>query len=478
MRPIIVKFGGSNLKSKEDVRRILQTIRNYRRPVIIVVSAFYGITQYLLEAMDEVTGASPSLTSSQRGGTGRSAGDITHSIEALKKETLESILDDPAQVQAILEKIGIRLEDLRRYLMGIHYIGEIPPFVKDKILSYGERLSSLLLTEILRAQGIEAREALPEEIGLYTDGEHENAAVDFSAAEEPVRAALSADITTVIPGFYGISRTGRATLLGRGGSDYSAAALARCLGAESLDIWKDVPGYLSADPALVENPRRIETLSYTEAAELSYFGARILHPRTVEPLLDRAIPIRLFSIQADGQEIRPLSVIHNSRVVHQETVKSVTFSDSFAILKLVGPAVGMKAGILARVTSQLDRENINIKSVVTSQTVINLYLEEADLDEAYRAVHAMGLRTLADIVPVRHLSVVAMVGEGVMENPALMDRVLAALNREAIPVQIISLGASEVAAYLVMEKGFRPRAVQAIHREIFEPESRPKGEKP
>ncbi len=464
MRPLVVKFGGSNLKNKRDILRILRTVKNYRRPVIIVVSAFYGITQYLLEGMEEITGTEDQTA----------VGTLIERIETIKRETLENTLDDPDQVRTILEKIYSRTEELRRNLMGIHYIGEIPPFVRDRILSYGERLSSLLLTEILLADGVKAQEALPEEIGLYTDGEHENAAVNFEASEEPIRRALSGDTTTVVPGFYGVSREGRITLLGRGGSDYSAAALARCLGAESLDVWKDVPGYLSADPALVDHPRLIETLSYTEAAELSYFGARILHPRTVEPLLDRAIPIRLFNIEAEGQEIRPLSIIHNGRVVHEETVKSVTYSDSFAILKLVGPAVGMKPGILARITAELDREKINIKSVVTSQTVINLYLEDSDLDEAYRVIHAMGLRTLADILPVKDLAAIAMVGEGVVENPALMDRVLLALRREEIPVRIISLGASEVAAYLVMEKSFRPRAVKTIHREIFR-EEKPQG---
>ena len=167
--------------------------------------------------------------------------------------------------------------------MGIHYIGDIPDFIQDRILSYGEKLSSLLLTIILKYNGINADECLPEDMGLLTDGEFRNATIDFEGSIPNVEKALKEDKVYVVPGFYGISQEGKVTLLGRGGSDYSAAGIARCVRAESLDIWKDVNGYMTADPKMVDAPRRVRKLSYTEAAELSYFGAKILHPRTVEP---------------------------------------------------------------------------------------------------------------------------------------------------------------------------------------------------
>lgn len=452
---MVVKFGGSNLKKKEDLQRIIQSVRNYNRPLVIVVSAFYGITSYLTESLEVL----PDDHSS--------ADEITASLEKIKRETIKENIPDPDQQANTLALIQERLEELRRNLLGIHYIGDTPRFVRDRILSYGERLSSLLLTQILQAHGLDAREALPEDIGLLTDGEYENATIDLMASEESVKQALRHKGITVIPGFYGMSKEGRVTLLGRGGSDYSAAALARCLNAESLDIWKDVNGYLSADPSLVESPRRIEALSYTEAAELSYFGARILHPRTVEPLLDRAIPIRIFNIEAEGQAIRPLSVIHTDRILHEDRVKSVTYNDDFAILKLLGPGVGMKHGILARITSRLDDAGINIKSVVTSQTVINLYLNQADLNPAFHCLKQMDLPSLSEIQPEGNLSIVAMVGEGVTENPAVMDKALSALRGKGIPLQIISLGASEVAAYLVMEKHHRSEAVKTVHEALF-----------
>ena len=140
--------------------------------------------------------------------------------------------------------------------------------------------------------------AMPEDIGLATDGAFRNASVDFPSSEAAVADTLSEDRIYIVPGFYGISADGRINLLGRGGSDYSAAAIARCIEAEALDVWKDVNGYMSADPGLIPSARRIAALSYDEAAELSYFGAKILHPRTVEPLIEKNIPVRIFNINA------------------------------------------------------------------------------------------------------------------------------------------------------------------------------------
>ena len=269
MKKRVVKFGGSNLKSREDIQKLITTVSRYEEPIVIVVSAFYGITNYLTEGLETV-----------RSDHGH-AESISEFLQKMKKETIDQNIADPKIAEEVMEKVMERIGQLEKYLLGIHYIGEIPAFVEDRVLSYGERLSSLLLTEILKYSGIAAEEKLPEDIGLVTDGEFRNATVDLPASEGPVREALSGETVFVVPGFYGVSAEGKATLLGRGGSDYSAAAIARCVGAESLDIWKDVNGYMTADPKVVDNPGRIETLSYTEAAELSY-STSIWNP-TISP---------------------------------------------------------------------------------------------------------------------------------------------------------------------------------------------------
>ena len=322
------------------------------------------------------------------------------------------------------------------------------------------------MASVLNYHGITAQECLPEDIGLLTDGEQGNATVDFEASEKRVSAALPEDRVCVIPGFYGVDRQGRVTLLGRGGSDYSAAAVARCVDAEALDVWKDVNGYLSADPKLVSSPRRIERLGYSEAAELSYFGARILHPRTVEPLEDRGIPVRIFNIDRTEEGLKPLSLIGRDEDAPKGP-KSVTFTDDFAVLTLSGPGVGIRPGILARVTGALDSSGINIKSVVTSQTSINIYLNDADLERTDAVVQALNLQAVGQVIPRRDLSVVALVGDGLGEAPEVAEGMMEALDTMGIRFTIFSVGASDAAAYAVIPRTQRKSAVQGLHDRFF-----------
>lgn len=461
MKKIVVKFGGSNLKTKEDIQKIIKTIRAYNRPLVIIVSAFYGITNYLTEGLLTVQDDEQHISS------------MIDYMKNLKRETLDENIDDEDVRTAAYAKVKARLDELKKYLLGIHYIGEVPDFVEDRVLSYGEKLSSLMLSLILQHHGIDAVEAMPEDIGLVTDGAFNSASVDFELSKEPVREALSKDRIFIVPGFYGLSTDGRINLLGRGGSDYSAAAIASCIGAESLDVWKDVNGYMSADPGLIPDAQRIEALSYNEAAELSYFGAKILHPRTVEPLLEQKIPVRIFNINNAGS-IDPLTVIgeqagsSNSAGSRAAELKSVTYSDSFAILKLEGAGVGIKEGILAEVTSIFTTHRINIKSVVTSQTAINIYLDSPDLPAAVELLEKHKPHAVTAVVPRDNLSIIALVGDKLIHSHGLAYRMVGAVAEKGIDLKIVSVGASDSAVYCVVDRADREAAVKVIHDTFFE----------
>jgi aspartate kinase/aspartokinase/homoserine dehydrogenase 1 len=465
MRKIVVKFGGSNLRRPGDVDRVVEVVRSYNRSLVLVVSAFYGITDELVacvRAAREGAGRALSFKESRR---------YTEPLRELKKELLEANLPDPAHRARVEAELAERFDQLDRYLTGIHCIGEAPPFVNDAVLSYGERLSSLLLTEVLRSRGLPARELLPEDLGLLTDGVFGNAACDFAASAPRVSRALAEDGITVVPGFYGVDRQGKTGLFGRGGSDYSAASIARCVGAESLDVWKDVDGFLSADPAAVPAGRVIPHLHYLEAAELSYFGAKILHPRTVEPLFDQNIPIRILNIAKPERGLTPFTVVDGTRRVTGDVVKSVASSDDVGILKLHGPGVGFKPGILARVTGTLDQRGINIKSVLTAQTAINLLLARSDLGPARAAVQEHHLAGVVDVSVDEDVSIVAVVGDGVLEatdhGSAIASRSLASALAAGVRIALAAAGASEVSTYLLVRRSDRDLAVRAIHREFF-----------
>lgn len=270
MKKIVVKFGGSNLKQKEDFAKLIRVITLYRQPIIIVISALYGVTNILADAIRTV-------------------------------KTNEKAIRDLLQ----------NLQDAHYRVIDLYSGANDTEKAREAKKKIAERLSSLVLTSILNFNKIPCRECLPETLGLVTNGEFRNAVVDFSAARPEVKQRLclagAGDKICIIPGFYGIAPDARVTLFGRGGSDYTAAAIACCVDAASVDLWKDVPGFMSADPKLVENPSPIPYLGYNEAAELSYFGARILHPRTFEPVIEAKIPVRLFNINDFSDDLKPVT---------------------------------------------------------------------------------------------------------------------------------------------------------------------------
>lgn len=455
MKKVVAKFGGSNLKKKEDIQKLVNVIKAYNRPMVIVVSAFYGITNHLIKSMQEVKEDESNIE------------QLEHFLRKLKEEAILENFDDEEWQDKTLSAVQLRIKELSRYLTGIHYIGDVPEFVEDVILSYGERLSSLVLTHILQSKGIDAEEALPEQMPLITDGEFGNATVNFDISSANVKKRLSENKIYIVPGFYGVSEENKVTLLGRGGSDYSAAAIARCLDAESLDVWKDVDGFMSADPKLVSSPKRITHLSYAEAAELSYFGASILHPRTVEPLKEADIPIHIGNIDAFNGSIQPRTIVHSTQTVTDCIIKSVTYSDDFCILKLRGAGVGLKKGVLAKVTVALDRAGINIKSVITSQIVINLLLSAKDIKKAYQIVEELELSAITEIIASQQLSTIAVVGEGLLDKPGVAGRLFMSLAKKEINVQMIVSGASAVASYFMVSANDRDMAIDAIHEEFF-----------
>ena len=452
---IVVKFGGSNLKNTDDIQNIIRVVKLYNKPLIIVVSAFYGITNKLQETISKVKEDESIIEG------------FTSFLSDMKQEVINEYITDKELKEAVINKISQRLEELAKYLRGIYYIGDVPDFLEDNILSYGERLSSIILTYILKQQNIDCEEALPEDIKLITDGEYGNATVNFALSENYVKEKLSEDKVYVVPGFYGISELGKVTLFGRGGSDYSAASIARCINAESLDVWKDVSGFQSADPKIVDNPERIEHLSYEEAAEISYFGAKILHPRTVEPLMDKNIPIRIFNIYKTDKDMTALTIIDNRQFKRDGIVKSVTFSDDFSILKLKSPSIGIKTGILAKLSAKLDNAGIVIKSIVASQAEINILLSKKDLSKAYRVSKELVLPGIYELHTIDDISTVAVVGAGFIDADGIAARILQAVARKNINLNIIASGLSDVMIYFTLARKDRIEAVKQIHEEFF-----------
>ena len=309
---------------------------------------------------------------------------------------------------------------------------------------------------------------MPHKIGIVTDGKFGDATANVPKTSHNLRQHLlpliKGGMIVFVPGFFGVSEHGDITTFGRGGSDYSAAVVAAALNAEILEVWKDVPGYMSADPKFVPVAQLIPLLSYDEAAELSYFGAKILHPRTVEPLRRLGLPI---AVKNTMNPDAPGSLITSRSPQGRSLIKSVAHDTDIAILKVHASGVGARPGVLARVSSTITGSGLNIKSVVTSQTCISFLLARNDVDKAYQAVQLLSPRPYRRLERVQDVALVGIVGKGLLRRKGIAARCFTAVAERNVNVEMISFGPSEVAVYFLVRNKDLQKAVEAIHTTFF-----------
>lgn len=452
----IIKVGGGCLKGPDTIVRIVALMADRGRGHVFVVSALNGITDLLIESMTSALmdeAAIPGL------------------IERLKhhhhRVARRIVLGKPA-LKAYDRDLGASLSRLERLFYGLNFTREITPRLKDVISSFGERLAAQLLAAALNSQGLVAAYRLPHKIGLITDGKFSDATADLTKTGRNFRHHLSSLIgpnkILLLPGFFGVSTSGDITTFGRGGSDYAAAVAAVALQAEVLEIWKDTQGFMSADPKLVAEAELIPVLSYEEAAELAYFGARILHPRTVEPARKKRIRITIkntLAPEAPGSEIRSRSP--RSRQI----IKSVAHDCDIGILKVHAAGVGARPGILGQVSSAIAARGINIKSVVTSQTCISLLLGCNDLGAAREALMTIAPRPFRKIDAQEDVALIGIVGDGIQHRAGIAARCFTAVADCRVNVEMISFGPSRAALYFLVKKKDLESGVNAIHSSFF-----------
>jgi len=451
----VVKVGGSNLKEIKDVKKISEIICDYEQAPIVVVSAFYGVTDKLIACLDQMH---------------FNSNKIIESIKYLHELKLEYVIDlIPEENIRNLVFIDLknRLDDLGAFLN--HLLGKtnIKPFERDYVLSYGERLSAIVIWGTIKSIKRDCELLLPENIGLITDDVFGNASVNLKLSKENLENRFNLDSIYIVPGFYGVSPYGKINLLGRGGTDYSAAAIAYCIKASALDIWKDVDGFMTGDPKHVDEPKQVNHLSYLEAAELAYFGAGILHPRTVEPLQLVNIPIRIFNVFKDHALSEPQTIIDQNISVFPQVIKSLTFENKIGILSVKGPGVGFIPGILSGITKVLSDHSINISSVITSQISINLLIGIDEIDEAKSLLESIDIHAITDISVNKEVSMIAVVGNGMTKIPGVAAKVFTAIAQEGINILLSSLGASDVVTYFIVDKHNTKRAISKLHKALF-----------
>ncbi|MBY8996253.1 MAG: aspartate kinase [Candidatus Thorarchaeota archaeon] len=452
-----MKFGGGCLRTPKNLTDIASIVRKEMpNPIVIVVSAFNGVTNDLEAA------AQTALESEDR------IPEVVKELRIFHQEFVESIIDDQGLLLRTLNQVESKFQKLERLLFGVAYTGEISDAVRILIMSQGERLSSIILEAVLINQGIQAKAFESEALGIQTDSVCDNATANLRATKQNLTDQLTPflqkGIIPVITGFFGCTTEGKTSSFGRNGSDYSAAVVAYALNAESVHIWKDVDGFMSADPRIVQDSVRIDTLSYVEAAELSYFGAKILHPRTVEPLAGTGVKIFIHNIHAPENSV---TVIQPEGHEKSDVIKSVTANDDIAVLKIHGAGVGHKPGIIGEIGRTLSGADVNIFSVLTSQTSISLILDSVDSGRGVDALRHLVGGVIERIELKKNVSLIAVVGEGLLTTEGLAARVFTAVAEHGINVEMFAAGASEVAYYFIVEQSEMKTAIQAVHEKFF-----------
>ncbi len=454
----VMKFGGGCLRDADDFLRVAQILQNEdeKTAAVLVVSAIHGVTDRLERATRDALLSEESIRES-----------ITH-IQTQHMSVLTDAVEDDFSRQSAAGELKAIIDRTERLLYGVAYTGELSDWTRVLILSQGERLCAVIMSAVLNAQGIPARALESDKIGMTTDAVCDNATAVLPLVRENLQRTvvplLQQGIMPVITGFFGCTESGKTSSFGRNGSDYSAAVIAYALGSDTVDIWKDVDGFMTADPRIVSHAKAIDSLSYYEAAELSYFGAKILHPRTVEPLLGTHVKIRVRNVNAPE---RIGTVIQPDTNIVPNVVKSVTYNKNIAIIRVHGAGVGHRPGVIGEIGRRLSEKNINIYSVLTSQTCINLLLDIADMEKSWTALRPLVGGVIERIEPRDDMALVAVVGEGLLNTKGLAARAFSAVAAHGLNVEMFSAGASDVAYYFIVRHTDLELAVRAVHECFF-----------
>ena len=457
-----MKFGGTSMGSAERIRNSasLAAAEAKSRPVVAVVSAMSKVTDLLLDTLRHAEG-------------GDRAG-LEANIAALAEKHSEACaqLVPPAAQPALQKGLGDLIAEFRRIAEGILLLGERPVRSVDEAVATGERLSALLMASYLESAGVAAQPVNARDV-IVTDAVFGNATPLMGPTREKAAAVLAPllarGILPVVTGFNGATADGRPTTLGRGGSDFSASILAASLDAAELWIWSDVDGILSADPRLVKNARVLDEVTYAEAAELAYNGAKVLHPRTLAPLVERRIPVwskNSFAPEKPGTKIVPA-------LKEALGPRAVTSMANVALVS-VEPASAELSGtrLMGRAFEALAASGAEVLALTSSsyRQSFCFLLRKDELSRALEALEtALSLELAHGYVnPLQvdtEVGLLAIVGEGMRGVTGMAGRIFTAVSREGVNVIAIAQGSSELTIAIVVRREGLEKAVRAVHEE-------------
>jgi aspartate kinase len=447
---IVMKFGGTSVGDAESIKRLIRIVteRLQQKPVV-VVSAMARVTDQL-------------LTIARAAGAGErdEALNISRALRERHYNTAGELLGT-ALFSQLHGDLGADFEALDELIRGISAVGELTPRTTDHVAAFGEVLSSKIVAVALGSHDIDA-ELVDSRQCIVTDATHTRATPLYDEIDEQLRIRvqplLDAGRVPVMGGFIGATRSGITTTIGRGGSDFSAAIVGAGLGAQRIEIWTDVNGMMTTDPNLCAEAHRIKIISFAEAAELAYFGAKVLHPATVLPAIQKNIPVQVLNSRNPACE----GTLITARAPQcRNFFKAIAVKKRITIVDVAAPRMLLAHGFLRAIFEAFDRHRVAVDVVSTSEVSVSLTV---DSNESIPAL-AADLAKLADVKYEGRKAIVCLVGENLREIPGIAAKVFGELSD--VKIRMISQGASEINLTFVIEEDAVPAVVQRLHKTFF-----------
>jgi len=457
-----MKFGGSSLASASRIKNAARIVQRFSKgnKIVVVASALDDVTDKLLELGE----------TAQRGGSPK-AKSLLSKLQYLHSKIGRDVSARGTDKQLVTRISGLNLE-LERTVEGISHLRELTPRSRDYLLSFGERLSTLTVATALRNSGLKARAFTGAEAGITTDENYGEAKplteVSYHQIHQFLEPSLSRKEIPVVTGFIAATVEGSITTLGRGGSDYTASLLGVALEADEIWIWTDVDGLMTADPRIVKDARVLSNVSFGEALELSYFGAKMMHPRALQPAVQKRIPVRIKNSSKPSKEGTLVSV--NEGDSSGRVVRAISIIPSVGIVTVSGTGMMGAPGVAAKVFQTLGSNNINVMMISqgSSEAIISCVVSRKDVEKSVRALQLalLGQGYVEKVAAERDACIIAVVGGGMKGTPGVAARIFGAVAQRKINVRMVAQGSSEYNVSFIVPEARGPDAVRAIHQEF------------
>jgi bifunctional aspartokinase / homoserine dehydrogenase 1 len=462
----ILKFGGSSLANPDRIKLVTKIIRQYASEypdISVVISAQFGVTDQLSKLCELITALSSDSDS------------VIQDLELRHLTAIKALLPVMRQPAAMAE-IMTMCNELSDIVKGASLVGEVTPRTRDSILGFGERMSAFLVCQVIKTDIPDAIYTDARHL-IKTDADYGCARVDFESTDKLIKKFYSETSgLKVVTGFIASTEQGQTTTLGRNGSDYTASVLGSVLNADAIEIWSDTDGVMTADPAYVKEAQCIGQLSYSEAMELSHFGAKVLFPASLYPAMAKRIPILVkntFNPEHKG------TLICNESKKDNGFIKGITSLGNICMITVEGSGMVGVAGVSARMFNALSQQNISVIliSQASSEHSICIALMQEDSDKACRILRStfsgeLSSGLISSVNNECNLSIVAVVGENMRHMPGVAARVFTPLGRNGINVKAISQGSSELNISFVIHENDLRKTLRVLHQALFSKEIR------